>query len=148
MTARIVVGVDGSPGSLDALRWAGGEAARRHAVLDVVLAYSRPRDEFPPLYATPSEPELHAAARRRLDAIIEREAIGHVDVEVRPHAVAGRPATVLKRVAEGGDLLVVGARGLGELEGVVLGSVSQRCATGAPCPVVVVPHGFGSPTPS
>ncbi len=48
------------------------------------------------------------------------------------------PAPALIAAAKGADLLVVGSRGLGGFEGLLLGSVSQYCTRHAHCSVVVV----------
>jgi nucleotide-binding universal stress UspA family protein len=138
VTERIVVGVDGSSGARAALQWAADEARRRQARLDVVLAYRRPVDEYPPLYPAPSDPELRAAARERLQKIVNSEGLEDGESDLCQLAIPGAPARALLDTAEGADLLVVGARGLGAFTGMLLGSVSQRCAAAAPCPVVVV----------
>jgi nucleotide-binding universal stress UspA family protein len=139
MTERIVVGVDGSDGSRAALRWAADEADWRNARLDVVLAFRRPIDEFPPLYTNPSERDLYEEARRRLDDLIVAELTDAGPGRSLCRLVfPGPAASTLLEAAKDADLLVVGARGLGAFTGMVIGSVSQRCAASAPCPVVVV----------
>jgi nucleotide-binding universal stress UspA family protein len=50
----------------------------------------------------------------------------------------GDPAASLIKASEGADLLVVGTRGRSPWAGLLLGSVSQRCAAGAACPVVLI----------
>jgi nucleotide-binding universal stress UspA family protein len=60
------------------------------------------------------------------------------DVELVRTVRAGGAASVLTAEAEGADLLVVGARGLGGFRGLLLGSVSQQTVAHSPCPVVVV----------
>jgi nucleotide-binding universal stress UspA family protein len=57
---------------------------------------------------------------------------------VRVVAVEGHPRHVLLHESVGALLLVVGSRSHNELAGVLLGSVALHCATGAPCPVLVV----------
>jgi nucleotide-binding universal stress UspA family protein len=61
-----------------------------------------------------------------------------LDVESR--VVEGTPPDALFDAATGADLLVVGTRGHGRLSGLLLGSVSQKLAHHAPCPLVLVPH--------
>jgi nucleotide-binding universal stress UspA family protein len=137
---RIVVGVDGSAGADDALRWAAGEALARQAPLEVVHVWG-------PLptgrVAAPTSAVLKVAAEELL-AACTREALDLVGPEQGPVVVVpslrhGDPADQLVEAADGAALLVVGSRGHGALADLVLGSVSGRCADRARCPVVIVP---------
>jgi nucleotide-binding universal stress UspA family protein len=138
---RIVVGVDGSPPSLEALRWAVAEAAVHGAELVAVAAWEFPFVPSGPgagFYVGPTADDLTADAERQLD-----EALRQVDasgVEVTRLTEYGSPAQVLLEQARTADLLVVGARGHGGFTGLLLGSVSQQCATHAVSPTVVVPY--------
>ena len=51
--------------------------------------------------------------------------------------MSGHPAPILVEASKGADLLVVGSRGHGEFVGMLIGSVSEYCATNAHCPVLV-----------
>jgi nucleotide-binding universal stress UspA family protein len=146
----IVVGVDGSPGSLEALRWALVESRLRGADVHVVHAWMVPLiDAVPEPWAIgapslgPSEDEVHehleAAARKVLDASMEEARSADPGVEVGGALAEGRPAAALLAAAQDADLLVVGSRGRGGFAGLLLGSVSAQCVHHAPCPVVVVP---------
>jgi nucleotide-binding universal stress UspA family protein len=73
-----------------------------------------------------------------LTSALEEDGGKSPDHELR--SVAGSPSAALLDQARGADLLVVGARGLGSFRGLVLGSVSQQCASHATCPTVVVRH--------
>lgn len=81
------------------------------------------------------EAEAEAMQRAALTAVPAEDLNA---VEVVQRAVLGTAADVLLEAADGADLLVVGSRGRGGLTGALLGSVSQRCVTRAPCPVLVV----------
>jgi nucleotide-binding universal stress UspA family protein len=144
MTARIVVGVDGSEESVSALRWALAEAERRGAILDVVHAWHYPYvacTEITGMAAAALDmDDLESAGRAVLDHSLERAAAAHSGVRVEPILVQGGAAATLVDAAVGADLLVVGTRGRGGFAGLVLGSVSQHCSTHAPCPVVIVPQ--------
>jgi nucleotide-binding universal stress UspA family protein len=145
---RIVVGVDGSEGATEALRWAVAEARLRGARLTVVNTWT-----VPLILASPStetfgihEParsveEVRTALRKKGDEVVEAslQAIDAAGVEVDGHVVEGSAAGVLIDAAEDAELLVVGSRGLGGFTGLLLGSVSQQCAHHAPCPVVIIP---------
>lgn len=138
MTARIVVGVDGSDQSRGALEAAFEEARFRHATVDAVIAHRIiPRLTWESGVVMPSADEQLGWARKTLE-----ESLAAVPTEiVVKHIVAeGSAARALIDVAEGADLLVVGSRGHGGFHGLLLGSTSQHVVTHAPCPVLVVPH--------
>ena len=135
---RIVVGVDGSPSSAAALRWAAKQArltgAEIHAIMtwELPTAYSWAPVVQKPDYADECEAFL---------AQTVKDALGDVAAhQVRWEALPGHPAWRLIEAADGADLLVVGSRGHGGFAGLLLGSVSQHVVAHAPCPVVVV-HG-------
>jgi nucleotide-binding universal stress UspA family protein len=140
-TGTIVVGVDGSEASVDALRWAVAEARLRGARVVAVHAWLFPdvvlrRREPPPGYE-----ELRRSAQEVLDAALESVAETAAGVDVERRVVEGVPSEQLVAAAEGADMLVLGSRGLGGFAGLLLGSVSQQCAHHARCPVVIVHHG-------
>jgi nucleotide-binding universal stress UspA family protein len=79
-------------------------------------------------------------ARSILDKALG-EALGEVEAaRVHRHVIEGHPARALLDAATDADLLVVGSRGHGGFNGMLLGSVSQHVIAHAPCPVVVVRH--------
>jgi nucleotide-binding universal stress UspA family protein len=137
---KIVVGVDGSVQSLDALRWAVDEARRRGAGVEAVYAWSLP-------HVSTMHEALHVldvdlgpmreAARTLLETAVEKAGPGR-DVALVQLAVEGPASVALLAAAQDADLLVVGSRGLGGFKGLLLGSVGQQLAHHAPCPVVVV----------
>lgn len=137
---RVVVGVDPSEGSRLALRWAADYAERFDADLVVVHAFRAPHAPVAG-YLTPgvSPDRSEQLGLEALDEIID-EVFG-LEAEGLPlHRVAesGPAARVLLQMAEGADLLVVGGQRHAGMAGALLGSVADRCAREAPCPVVVV----------
>ncbi|WP_083462370.1 universal stress protein [Kitasatospora griseola] len=132
----IVVGVDGSASSRQALRWAARQAELTGAPLRAVLAW-----QLPPGYGMPvdfSDTDFEGQARRALEDSVA-EALGeHLGVEVVLRVVQGHPAPVLIEETRDADLLVVGSHGRGAFAGMLLGSVSGHCAHHAPCPVLIV----------
>ena len=138
--ATIVVGVDGSPSSLAALAWAGGEARLRDATVEVVIAYRYPL-AFAGTRADPSiaAPEAQAHAAKVLSDAIDATP-GLDGVTVTTTIVPGEsPGHALVEAAADAALLVVGAQGEGGVTGFTLGSASHYCVGHAHCPVVVVP---------
>jgi nucleotide-binding universal stress UspA family protein len=138
--SRIVVGADGSPGAMAALEWAFEEARLRGAAVHVVSAYEEPWGAAAGGHAGPELiVELRAAladdAERRLDEV---RASAPDDIEITGEAVFGPPGQALVEAAADADLLVVGSRGRGGFKSLLLGSVSQHCATHAGGVVVVV----------
>lgn len=134
---RIVVGLDSSAESTRALEWALTEARLRGAELQLVHAYPTPElVALPAVVTLPSDDELRSAAS---EVVAEQLAkVGpSEEVEVTTTVHSGGAAAVLCEVAEGADLLVVGARGLGGFRGLLLGSVTHQVVAHSPCPVVV-----------
>ena len=136
----IVVGVDGSPSSRKALRWAAVEAADHHAELLVLNAWEHTL--MPPAGSVSvSEryvPDSSQATTEELLQVIKEELGEEPAVPVKAHVRQGRPAKVLIDESAVADLLVVGQRGHGGFAGLMLGSVSQHVAAYAKCPVTVV----------
>lgn len=142
--ATIVVGVDGSAGSAEALKFAIAEARLRKATLKAVTAWTLTYVAAPIGMMAPIDealiPELQDNAKAVLDKALA-DALGpEPDIEVEQAVLEGTPAQVLVDAAQGADLLVVGTRGHGGFTGLLLGSVSQQAAHHAPCPIVIVPH--------
>ncbi|TWF80005.1 nucleotide-binding universal stress UspA family protein [Pseudonocardia hierapolitana] len=147
MTAKqLVVGIDGTAAGVAALRWAVGQARATGASV-LAIAVSEP--PFPVAggaevaggyVAQPvlDDAQLTAAAEAWLT-----EAIGAVPAEgaqaVDRQVRHGDAATVLLEAADDADLLVLGNHGRGGLAGALTGSVAQRCAHHATCPLVLVP---------
>lgn len=133
-TGRMVVGIDGSPSSIRALRWALKQAEATGTEVEAVHAWQIPSSFG---MAVPIMPEGWAeSAEESLEKVLEQETDGSVPVKRR--VVEGYPAKVLLKRSEGAELLVVGSRGHGGFVGALLGSVSQHCIQHASCPVVVV----------
>ncbi|HLG67213.1 MAG TPA: universal stress protein [Acidimicrobiales bacterium] len=133
---RIVVGVDGSDASKEALRWAAAQAEATGASLRVVIAW-----EFPAAWGgvpLPASYDPEQSARQAAEEVIDEVLGADRRPDVRLDVVESRPAPALIEAARGADLLVVGSRGHGAFTGMLLGSVSQHCVGHAPCPVVVV----------
>jgi nucleotide-binding universal stress UspA family protein len=136
---RVVVGVDGSAPSEDAVAWAAGQAELIGAELELVTAW-----EWPSTYGAPMVlPEQFNPAGDAERLLVDTEAAvkrAHPGLSVRRSTAEGHPAPILVEASKGATLLVVGSRGHGAFIGMVLGSVSEHCVTNAHCPVVVVRH--------
>lgn len=137
--AEIVVGIDGSDESAEALRWALDEARLRKATVRAVHAW---RDAYtlPPGYGPPEDFDFAALsyeATQFLSTFVAGVVGDSSDVTIEEITTEGPAASVLVEAAAGADLLVVGSRGHGGFVGLLLGSVSQQCAQHAPCPVVI-----------
>lgn len=133
----IVVGVDGSDTSRDAVRWALSQAALTGAELRAVSSWRWPN------YLTRIPPGVDLAAETSavLDEVIEdalAESPAFASVTVTKHVVEGPAGPALLTQSDGATLLVVGARGRAAFPGMLLGSVAEYCVREAPCPVVVV----------
>ncbi len=139
---RIVVGIDGSDGSVLALRWAAHYAALLDARLEVVMAW-----EYPPTFGWAAiAPDWDPAAdvgrvlSDTAHAAFGDEPPAGMQLQIRE----GGAARVLLEESEGATMLVVGSRGHGGFTGLLLGSVSANVAEHAECPVLII-HGSKEP---
>lgn len=140
----IVVGMDGSAGSIEALRWAVAYAQCCGAPVEALMSW-----QLPEVYAYTSR-EYEADARDRLRVAIEAALDPAERSLVTPRVAPGRAGHVLIEASKEAVLLVVGSHGHSDLVGRLLGSVSEHCVHNAQCPVVVVRHTTrptGSPPP-
>ncbi|MFI9076477.1 universal stress protein [Streptomyces sioyaensis] len=136
----IVVGVDGSESSKEALHWAVRQAELDHSTVHAVLAW-----EYPPQYgsigwinaAQELATDLEVQADQTLDGAISEVVRAHDPPRVCATVAYGRPAGVLQHAAQGATLLVVGRRRR-RILGALGGSLSRHVTRRAPCPVVVV----------
>jgi nucleotide-binding universal stress UspA family protein len=147
MAGTIVVGVDGSKPSHEALRWAADEARLRDATVVAVHVWSfvppTPIGEpgMIPMPAGDYAGQLdaeRAAAEAELEAALADALPAEPSVAIESKLVEGDAAEGLVEAAEDADLLVVGSRGRSGIASVLLGSVSRHVVSHAPCPVVVV----------
>lgn len=127
----VVVGFDGSPSSTAALRFAAEEAHLQKAPLKVVIAYREHGAE-----AGAEEARVQAQGRAWEELTWSRRGYPDLEADVELVDEPARPA--LLEAGEKARLLVVGPRGMGEIRGLLLGSVSQAMVHQAPCPVAVV----------
>ena len=133
--SKIVVGIDGSPNGLLALRWAAAEALARGAVLEIAVAWER---EIGFGFTATAHEGFEDEARRRAEGHVTEALSGAPSVPLSITMHRGRPAHVLVEASRSADLLVVGARGHHTLAEVLLGPVSEHCVRHASCSVVVV----------
>ena len=138
---RIVVGVDGSEGAVQALRFAIEEARIRGAELRAVSAWHVPPAVYGAGWAPASTDidEFRKLAESALRESVQEAGATDAGIEVTSLVREGHPVDLLVEESGDADLLVLGTRGLGGFKELLLGSVSQQCAHHASCPVVIVP---------
>jgi len=141
--ARIVVGVDGSAASVVALRTAARLAALTGASIDALGVW-----ELSFAYGY-GEAHAHGAgmqtgwspehdADKQLTATVDEAFGADRPAGLRTSLLSGNPAKRILEHAQGASLIVLGSRGHGPFAGLMLGSVSTKCAAAAPCPVLIV----------
>jgi nucleotide-binding universal stress UspA family protein len=132
----IVVGIDGSAASIEALRWAGRAAHADGAKIEAVTSW-----EYPISYGMSGafgDWDPAADAQQVVDDAIAAAFPGQQPDGIHTTIREGHPAEVLITASRDAEMLVVGSRGRGGFIGLLLGSVSAYCAEHAPCPVVVI----------
>jgi len=132
----VVVGVDGSPSSDSALRWAVNEARRTGQPLHVVHALENEvvlsdRQQLGTKEAPASTDPVVTAA---IDAVRKMAP----EIPTIPHSVTGFAPTTLIAASRIAKTVVMGSHGRSAVPTVLLGSVSQQVAIHSSCPVVVV----------
>ena len=143
----VVVGVDGSAESVAALAWAARYASATGARVRALMAWHYPGAVGgPPIEKAPQSvrEQTEQEMRATLDEAVAKAIPGQPD-GVETGLGYGHPAQVLIDASGEADLLVVGRHGHRAFAGMLLGSVSLHCVTGASCPVVVVRGGDGQP---
>lgn len=136
----VVVGIDGSPQSVTALRWSADHARCHKLPLQVVHAWSVQDTE-----AIRADELFHVAERRdrdrrAIESLLDRTIDAGQRHDVTLRLLDGNPVGVLLEAAESASLLVVGSRGQGGIARLLLGSASAACLQHAACNVAVVPQ--------
>ena len=141
---RIVVGIDNSAGSAEALRWALAYARQTGGSVEAVTAW-----QVPAMYAyaygwTPTGIDdagiIRYAEKSLNETVAQVLSAEDNTVAVTTRVIDGPAAQVLLTAGKGAELLVLGSRGHGAFAGMLLGSVSQHCVQHAACPTVVIPE--------
>lgn len=133
---RIVVGVDGSAGSIAALLEAATIAAATAARVEAVACWNVPT-ALAVQYAL-GNVDLEGGARNMLEVSLAQAFGVDIPKNVSKHLIQGDARQILPAVSDGADMLVVGRRGHGGVAGTLMGSVGQACLEHAPCPVLVL----------
>ena len=136
-TPLIVVGVDGSPASTNALEFAIEEAQLRRAELQVTYAYPVIKRHVTGSTGRDYYDQVEADAKEVIQTIM-KSAPSTDGITAQWLGVPGNPAEVLIEASRGATILVVGSRGVGGFMGLLMGSVSTQCVHHSHCPVLVV----------
>ncbi len=131
---RIVVGVDGSDASIEALRTAGLIAAETGGSITAITTWRLPATSNA---TSATIPNLTDAAERTLASAVQT-ALGDRGQDVSKVVREGRAGQVMVHESRHADLVVLGSRGHGGFAGLLLGSVSKACAGAAECPTLIV----------
>ncbi len=141
MPYNVVVGVDGSPHSEAALRWALAEVEKHGGQVTALFVWQVPFSSFPGLY------DREALEKAGKEFLIEKvSAVApSPSVPLLPVVAEGDPTEALVAASKDADALVLGTRGRSRLVGLLVGSVSMQCAAAARCPVVLIKAGSAQP---
>lgn len=131
----IMVGVDGSWKQTGAVEWALAEALRTGAPLRVLYVVDDSYGQIPQLAAETVGTHAQDLVDEVRDHLHEHAVPGRVTGD----ALAGKPGVALAKASEWARMLVVGRRGAGTLERLLIGSTAESVVSHATVPVVVVP---------
>ena len=132
---RVVVGVDGSALSVQAMEWAITEARLRRGTVSVLTAWDYPA-VVAGMEGVLDTSHLEDATRRAQSIAMSK--VAHDDVAVSAEVLRGFASAILIEASASADLLVVGSRGHGGFAGLLLGSITEHVVRHAACPVLVV----------
>ncbi|MFF3625001.1 universal stress protein [Streptomyces sp. NPDC002467] len=135
MSDHVIVGVDGSPESRAAARWAAQEAVLRRVALRLVHAVDWPLD---PVFPGLGRQDVDRWADHALTEAAQELQRRHPELEIATRCLAARPAAALAAEAADAGLLVLGSRGLGGLVGFIIGSVAVSTLVATDTPVVLI----------
>ena len=133
---RVLVAVDGSPSSLEAIREGYRQALLLGTSVIAVSAWHQQNGLWPPLSYHPEEDSRQILADSMREAFYPDKA-----PYIELLTVNGDPAENLIRLSQDAAMVVIGSRGHSGVVGAMLGSVSGRVAAHAACPVLVVHDG-------
>jgi nucleotide-binding universal stress UspA family protein len=135
---KILLAADGSPNSLMAAEAAASLARLVPDSTVTVLHVLHLPEVMVPGLDIPVDSMIRNAARSVLNATIAT--MNLPDVQVKTEVQVGNPATEIVEMARAVpfDLIVMGTRGLSPLKEILLGGVSHRVTSTAPCPVLLV----------
>jgi len=136
---HVVVGVDGSEASKSALRWSKLMATATNSTIDAVLVFQYPvaASGWAP---APADWNSGDDAQKTLTATVDEVFGADRPLGMRLIVREGDAARVLLHESADAQMLIIGSRGHGGFMGLLLGSVSAKCAEHATCPVLVL-HG-------
>jgi nucleotide-binding universal stress UspA family protein len=138
----VIVGVDGSGHSQRALEWAIKEAAMRHAQLTVLSVHQATKGYDGRVCNFPDDQDLTERVREAAQAETDKVLAaldGPRPESVTVKAVHGFPVEELISAGRDADLIVLGSRGTGGFNRLMLGSTAGQVAQHAPCPVTIIP---------
>lgn len=148
MIERILVAIDGSQPADKALDFAIDMAKRYSADLQILSVVPKPESLMPRF--TPAAPpedfyrffveQMEDRLKTVLSDALERAKKKSLSSRTSTRLLKGQPADkIVETASEGGvDVIILGSRGLGSIEEIVLGSVSNRVADKATCTVLIV----------
>ena len=143
MYDRILIGIDGSEVSLQALEQAVDLAQQLGSEITVVSVINEMKMPFSAefgLWARESHDNLKRKVLESLNSAILKIRENHPEMKVEARIEEGRPAKKITEIAdtEGFDLIVIGRRGNGLVDHLIMGSVSSEVVRTSSSPVLIV----------